>query len=553
MTTTPLVDKGEDASERDDRLKEPGSARRWMAGGAVLTIAAAGVLVAVKPWAGQETSASPISDSSAPPASNTNDAPVANDDGSHQLALATPPDDFAVQWVEDPFQRRGPEPGVDVARPIPIAVDLYAAEGSTIGKGPWLSTSVQLLDRFERRAFDPMNYVDQSVANEVSVGGLKGAISENFDDTLTVLWGPVNEGYAVQLSARGLSSQQLVTLAAGVTLEENADGAEARVVLGDRPPALDLPLYASYSVESWGFGGGLLPPFGLGGSPMTTTVGYTVDDGAGFLNVANTPLDDAEDVMRLARFYLDEANEVTIGALTGLAGTMPAAMGGGEVVLWLNGTRLVTVTGSLDGDDLVPLANDVALLGDDEWAALFEAAQQNDGGAPEGGVIEAWVIGVGELSTSETWIIEGSFDEDDEEEPEFVLCAVSSLEGMGMSSSGCSETVAAKVPSLQQGPRVGTVSGYPSVIAFGDPKADDLVLRFTAADGSVDTRPLTLVRREWPFVAAALVVEKPGTVELTDGAGTVLDTYEIDETTIPDPNELGNGEVTVSPTIDVGG
>jgi hypothetical protein len=168
-------------------------------------------------------------------------------------------------------------------------------------------------------------------------------------------------------------------------------------------------------------------------------------------------------------------------------------------------------------------------------------------------VIEAWVIGVGELSTSETWIIEGSFNDDDEEEPEFVLCTVSSLEGMGMSSSGCSETVTAKVPSLEPGPGVGSSSSYPSVVAFGDPKANDLVLRFTAADGSVDTRPLTLVRREWPFVAAALVVEQPGTVELIDGAGTVLDTYEIDEESIPDPNELGDGAIPVPETTNVGG
>lgn len=538
-----LVDKSEDESESEAGLHRRARRRKFLLLGGIGTVAVAAVLVAVNPWSDDDAanSASTLADGASPSAA-ADQLAATEPELSNRLLFDPRPEGFVAQYINDPgsndqgFDRQSGFTTMDVS--------LLRAADATLADGPWMSVTVNLLDRFERASFDPMNGgFDASQFRKTKVNGLNGAIGKNWDDTQSLLFGPVNDGFAVSISAMGVPEATLLAIGAEITLEE--DGATASPVFGKALIAAGLEPFLRYEAPSWGgVQVGLQLP-GLFGDQFSTTVAYSTVDGFGdFLSIMNQPLGAGLDFMELARFALTDTAEVTVHGVAGLVGQVPDNLGGQTMVVWTEGGRLVIVSGSRDADELVALAETVTEASDDDWAqaqAQVAAQQrQNDERSPE-----SWVIGVGDLPDSTTWVIEGAFDSDGD----LATCAMT-MSNDGSSSSGCGNATPVTAPSIIAGPSIGFSGSAASIIGLGEP-GDALVLRYTPTDGdAIEVQFLREIRADWPMWAAAMVPSGPGTAELVDAAGVVVATKEFSEDEFSfDPGDTGGFGIAPAETV----
>jgi hypothetical protein len=553
--TAPLVDKGIDKDELNDRPERTGGRKKWVLLGVGVVVV--GGLTA--------TALTVIGGDSTPGSSAETTAPAGDGDGTEQGGEAAGPltfrryvaekipDDFVVTYVSDPQSNFG-GPGVDVAPMSEQSTLLLVGADGTYEEGPWLGVSVQLLDRFERRNFQPSNYVDMTTAKDVTIGGLKGVVSKNFDGSTGVVFGPVNDGFAVTVSGRGIPENQLVEIANELTLEEDEDKAMARPVLAELPAGLELTVLADYSVPSWGGFGGFTPPL-LFGSPLTASINYsTKDDFSDYITVSSEKLDAAFDADALIRFIIDDVKDVKVGDIDAVTGTGPDMMGGSEIVAWVQDGYFIAVTGSVDVEELVTVAQSVAEGSEEKWEELRREGERNSGGFQPRSV-DSWLVDSGDLSTSLTWVIEAGF-EDDDVDGDLLLCS-SAMSGDGStSSSGCSQNLPqVPTPWITEGPDISFNVSAPSYVAFVGNDVVGARLRLVAADGTIVVeRPLHVVRSDWPFQMAAIAVEAAGTVELVGSDGAVLDSATVDADDVPDPEDLDiTIDTAVPTTIAVGG
>ncbi len=245
-----LVDKGEDESESEAGLRRRIRRRKVLLLGGVGAVAVAAVLVAVRPWSDDDAadSASTLVDGASPSAAADQPA-AAEPELSNRLLFDPRPEGFVVGYVNDPGAN-----DQEFGRPsgsTTMDVSFLRAADATLADGPWMSVSVNLLDRFERASFDPMNVgFDASQFRKTNVNGLNGAIGKNWDDTQALLFGPVNDGFAVSISAMGVPEATLLAIGAELTLEE--DGATASPVFGKALIAAGLEPFIRYEVPYWG-------------------------------------------------------------------------------------------------------------------------------------------------------------------------------------------------------------------------------------------------------------------------------------------------------------
>lgn len=532
-----LVDKGIDAAETDAALGRRRTVRNIAIAGVAVVALAGGALAVVQPWAddGDESADRP-SGTTAPHGGGT--TAVAGD--LPYVVLDGVPDGLELLWASGPSTEGGP--WVDDLGGAEQSVLLVAAPGATFGDGPWVSVSVQLLDRFERASFDPASYLSgpDGPATTVRVGDSRGAIAENWwGEGSALLFGPVNDGFAVSVNGLGVSDDDLLRLAAEITLEERGDMADA--VLGPAAAGLGLEFLAAYTEASYGLGGGLSVPL-MSGGPGMLNANWAEMDGSEQVSLMVQPMPGGMDLATLGRFYLAGAEDVQIGPWAGVAGDFEIFGGSEAAVAWTIDGAVVLVSGSLPLDDLVEVAATARVTDAAEWGALVDEANANGGFEPAPDV-PTWLIDAGEFDDGTTWLVEGAVDD----RGLLLLCSASVSQFSSWSS--CGESVEADQPVIATTGSFDVAAAAAVVGIVGADEADDgTTLRCVTDTGSVVEAPVHSVRDDWPMHAAALVLTEAGMCEVRAGDGTVLVTREISEADLV----LGGIGIATPETIVVG-
>lgn len=526
-----LVDKGEDWQETDEgQAHGRRRARRIVAACAVAVVAAGTGLVIARPWAGDSSSSSQASVETS--LSHNDDAPAVT--LSNLLVLGDIGQPLTVQWASDAASN-GDQMGKPTGR---RTIAMLAKPGAT-SDGPWLWVDVELLDRWDRQSFDPQSYIGDSGGHSVTVGTNKGYyLDSDWTGSTLLLFGPVNDGFAVGLNSQGLTQPELMSIAEELTLDEHTSDATASPVFGPMVSELGLEPIAAFEQDVWGFsgagGGNALSALGGGFGPTATSVSYLTEDGK-TVSVSNDVSLAGVDFAAVATLAFDDAEAVTVHGLPAMKGSNQFS---GDMVVWVEGGRTISVAGDID--DLLAAAEKVEVVDAATWSSLVQESQANMGNMSNG-VSESWLIGAGDLDDSTTWLIEGGLDDDGG----FVLCS-SAIGTDGSMMQGCGSRREVDAPglfandglSLNGGEAVGLVATVPNNLGAA-------TLRFTATGGAVTEVALKVVRSDWSFTAGALGVTTTGTGVLLAADGTALATLEVTQDVLSTGSGVG-GDATAS-------
>lgn len=512
--TDGLVDKGIDEDERDDAPRGSRRRRTALIGGGVVAALAIGGLAIAQPWAASDddTAAPGV----APLITQRPSAELVIPELSNRLAASVVPEGLMPTWVNDGETNDFPDDGTTMAANV-----LLVGEGADFTDGPWVGVTVSLLDKFERKSFDPSQYLMSADGQQLQINGLDGMFAKNDfgGDTSELVYGPVNEGYVVTLSAIGLTQADMVDIAAELSLQESDDDAVAWPQFGATVGELGLTPMASYEQPSFGFGGGFQLVALGGSSPNATSVNYSSEAGDS-VAISNDIAIPGLDTLAMARFVIAKEKEVTVHDQPAVTGSIDELFGG-TVVVWQEGGRSMSVYASGDVD-VVAIAESVSEFDEQEWADLIAEAEANQGDDFSGQPSETWLIGAGELEDATTWLVEGSVDEDGK-----VTWCTGALSA-DSSSTGCNSSGGVEVSAIIAVGSVGADGdAAPAYVATVPIATVGAVLRFTADDGTVTEAPIREIRPEWPFLAAATAVTDVGRLEIIGADGTVIDALDI--------------------------
>lgn len=516
--TDGLVDKGIDEDERDDGTARRNTrTRQWVIGGGAVLALAAGGLAITRPWEGSDDTHGKA------PAAGVTIAPPAGErvepELSNRLAIGELPEDYRVQWVTDG------ENGVFDGLGEPMSTNvILAGPTATVTDGPWLSVTVVLLDKFDRRQFEPIDFVAASDGLDLRINELDGVFATNdFDDSVELAFGPMNEGYVVTMAAVGLTQAEMVAVATELQLSESASEAVAWPQFGPKVSELELQPLASFEQPNSGFGGGPGMQFGVlsGSTPTATSVSYATADFE-MISLTNDAVIPGLDMLELVRFITQDAQDVTIHGQPAVMGSMDERFGG-SVIAWAEGGRSVVLFTMGELDDPVALAESVKVLDEGAWADLATEAEANqEEGDFSSEPSETWLIGAGELEDSTTWLVEGAVDEDGN-----ATWCTAAMDN-GSSSTGCNSSGKVEAPAIVSIGTVGADGDFaPAYVAAVPVGTVGAILRFTAGDGTVVETSIHEVRPDWPVLAAAIAVTEVGTLQIVAADGTAMDTVEI--------------------------
>ena len=531
-----LVDKGIDASETDGALQRRRTARRVVIGGVAVAALVGGGLAVAQPWSGDD------GDRADEPSATTTPPPAVADGATAGelpfVLLDDIPDGYLLQWASGPAGEAG-GPWVDDLSGVQQSVLLVGAPGATFSDGPWVSISVQLLDRFERASFDPSSYLSgpDGPASTVRVGDARGALADNWwGDGSSLLFGPVNDGFAVSVSALGVSDDDLLRMAAEITLDERGDMADA--VLGPAAAALGLELLAAYDETTWGLGGGPSVPLLSPGADSLSAAWAMVDGAGGQISLTVQHLPPGLDTGMLGGFFLAGAHDVQVGEWPGIAGDFEVFGGSDAAVVWMVDDSVVVVSGSLPPDELLDVAGSARVGDAAEWAELVDEANSNGGFVPEPDV-PTWIIGAGDFDDGTTWVVEGAVDG----QGGLLLCSASVSQFSSWST--CDSSQAVEGPTLRI---TGSfdVAAAAAVVAVVDPVDAGATLQCTTDAGDERTATVGAVHEDWPYLAAVVMLTETGSCTLVAPDGTVLATEEIGDI------DLVTGGVGVATTVAAG-
>jgi hypothetical protein len=526
-----LVDKGEDESERDDVVRSRSRTRRMALIGGVVALVAAGSVGAWALFSGNDEQGSASDDSAEESRLPSSGSTSAEADDTELRFAPSAAGDWKVQWVELTENGNGGFEGDPNS-----TTQVWIEPGASLDQGTWLQVRVQLLDRFERRSFNPANYIDMSRAKEVRVGDYEGVyVGDDFDGSSSLMYGPVLEGYAITLTGNDIPEAQFQQLAAELELAERSDLALADARLGPVFESMEMTLVGEF--ESYGYyGTGFSSPLD---SFSSRAFNVSYSDGVdGYIGLTVRSSANTEQYASLAAFVLSDVQEVTVQGHAGIAGTAPIERGGGSAVYWSDGDRLFQMAGQAEVDELLALAESVEQLTDADVEEMREEAMAGQQGMTQE---ESWIIDAGDDDDGVTWIIEGVLDDDGQ-----LLICPSVMSNTGASTSDCSTDLELPAdPALLEGPEVGWNATTPSAIAAAPADQPGYILRFTPVGEAPIDRVLHPVT-EIDQLLAAQVIYVPGTVELIAPDGTVVDSTTFDEDDVSD--DLGPTE-----TIAIGG
>lgn len=441
-----------------------------------------------------------------------------------RLFLPEPPEGFAMDWIRDPADSN---PGAGV--PPGYELIVLAKPGANLSTGGWLSITTRLMDRFERPRFDPAAEGTIQTPRAFTIGEYRAAGGTTWEGFESVVFGPVNDGFAVTVSGADIDQATLAGVAGLIAVDDNGQATLQNSPLLEGYETLGVfPNVFGLSNLSEGL-------YGLG----TTSVNYSNPQDGSFMSLRSVaPL--SKDPMAIARFFLKDPVDATVHGQPAIAGdiaTVQPQPGQPAKAVWMEGGRVVTMFASMAPEELLTIAESSREATPDEWDGLKEevtARMEKMNGMQEGP--PTWLIGVGEMDNGATWVHEGGFNEDGTWiSSTYVLSSFGPMMSGGGFGPGVEVTLPylSVVPAQQMG--IPDTEGWPTVLTglLDAAQAEGAVLRFTPTGGGAPIEaPLRMIRPEWPAWAAAMAVPSgtTGSLEVVAFDGTVLDTKEVDET-----------------------
>jgi len=485
------------AAHGESELPAAAHRRRWVLAAGVTSavgIAVAGLLV-WSPW--REDNTRSFADSATPELTLTDelvfDIPPAELTAS-SLGTATTDDSFLGTFGEYEgyfFAEQG------------VSWDVFSGQST----GRWAAFFAA---KQEDEDGPDMEVDDRETAGAVQgapavVGPVDGGIRE-------ITFGPV-DGLMFSVVSSGMSLTDSLTFAEAVGVDDGVPTLSNASVIGAMLPIGDMadydvavstmiaatsPLFAQPGVVSVHYG-----DFSMDGELNEDSVGYSI---------ATRPLV-GDPTLGMLRFTLggEEGHSVhglpaivvdKVGDRLGFAGGQ-----GSSLVAWVEGGRLIIVTGPDDVDATLALAESVRPATQDEWVEVVAVVQ--DPFAPDDPVFvdqEGVVLYEGvDPATGDTFAFTVQFTDG------FLVTSVEQRSG-GSTDVGFGNMTDFELPLLT----TDESTERKFVLAVIDrAEADGAELRITLADGTIETFPLVDVAPEFPGPAVAtLLPEDHGAVEL---------------------------------------
>jgi hypothetical protein len=553
INTSSLISRDDD-SEIETTAKAPRRGRRIALAAGAVAVLAGGTLAVTQPWSDDDTSTLEAPDNSTDDDGDDDDdtdATLPEPDISARWLLTDIPEGYRLTSVFDPNnmpEGQGPFP-MEEPRFGTVTQYMFTGPDATFEDGPFIAVTASLIDQFEREDFDAIRFVqnyqgDASQFRAVTINEFSGAIGTNWDQTKSLLWGVLEEGFVVSIAYAGVDESDVLAIAEGITLE--VDGKEATPVFDGAVADAGLEPFAESSQPNWGginFGVNV-PLYGQGNN---VNVSYSDETAGRYTNLNVFVSDPSVDLVRIAKFWLADAEDATIHGQPAVFGATPSNFGSGDLIVWSEGGRTFVLSSdgaSRDGPTVAELAEDFAEVDEDAWLTAIEEAAQFQGGF--NGVSESWIVAVGDADDSSTWIIEANIVD------EVVFWCTWLNTSDGSSGGGCQSAGDVEVPSLSEGPLIGWNGQVPTIVAqvpFDEP---GWVLRYTTDDGGVTDVPVVTTRDGWGAALGALLPTAAGTAELIDPAGAVVDTLELSDDDYD--FDLGTGiDFAPAATMAVGG
>ncbi|MDP2291643.1 MAG: hypothetical protein Q8M22_10670 [Actinomycetota bacterium] len=436
---------------------------RWLVPALVasaVALVAGGVLV-WQPWAG-DTDTGGVSF----PSGTTGDGEPLTE----QLVFGDPPGELADASIggnDDGFTGFGVDAvGYFFAEP---SAKFQFGEG---GAGRWAAFFAVPEDSDDAPDVD----VDMEGATAGTVQGSPASITVEAQ-LLSVSFGPV-DGWMFSVATSDLSRAETLAFAEAVSVDGETAVIADSTVLGEMLPLGDVDDYfgALQLVLQ-------LSAFGqLGGD----AVSLRYDDDELNFTVGSVPA--GEHSLEMLQFVFGEgagaASTIRVHGLPAIAATTDEQfMGDGSVtfVAWVEGGRLVMVSGPDDPDALVALAETVRPATDEEWAEVVVLAAQpdefDDDFFGEGGVDEPdrTLLAAGAMPGGGTFEFSVGYSGDT-----LMTCLDQETDNGG--SGACSETVQ-ELPMLS----VERIDGLEFLVAMTTDEVGEVEVLLTLDDGSVET------------------------------------------------------------------
>ncbi|MEZ5217397.1 MAG: hypothetical protein R2715_12655 [Ilumatobacteraceae bacterium] len=442
------------------------------------------------------------------------------------------PENFALSWISDPSSENN-----DFGQSPSGTMVLLAAPGTTVDEGPWLTVSVRTFAEMTGGRFDPQMMLNVERPENVRVGEFDGAAGTSWDGSEQLTYGPVDTDYAVTLAADGLTRAQLVTIGAALKVAGGAPRLDPSVL----PVEMEV---VTTSDASWD-----TSPSALAYGPISVNYNAATPTSEGGFLMLNQRLRDATgDPLRVARFLLSDAEDVTVHGQPAVLGRPSADQFGGgfdaKAVVWAEGDSVLYLYTQSDLD-LMALAESTIEADSAAWDAAQEEmlAEQRRQEEFWNNPPPAWLIGAGELDSSTTWIVEGSLL-DNEDGPPGLVVSLNEMQANGSTGMGYD-------PSQQvtEFPNLYVAAGgmeSRAIVGFGPLDPTGYVLRVTTEDGTVIEEPLRTVRPDWPASAAAvgLRADVAFTAEIVGPDGVTVSSTEAEAGQVFD----NNGGIAVETT-----
>ena len=339
---------------------------------------------------------------------------------------------------------------------------------------------------------------EQEAAEGPTVHGVPATL-DSFRLRNQLEWGPL-DGHRWNVFTTGLSDEESLAFAAAVGAPNGAAALEHDYRLDGMVPLGSVSAFNSaYALRNELTGAHMSSEL----SPTVLT--YLLDDDEHELRVASVPA--PPDAMQLVGYVFGSASTAT--TVHGLPAQLIRSREAGQMVIWLEGGRLITVAGPVDDAPLRAIAESVAPVSPDEW--LNAVSPVLEFYIP----VETWPentapidVGSGVTATGLPWRVAITIGNPTVTCVFFGGPAVASTED---SQSMCTFSTP-RVPATRE--FAGAFPGLTFVVAIVPIEEYRLVLRVTSADNTLtDFEP---VRLNDEFTGVAVAIADDATYSLVD-------------------------------------
>jgi hypothetical protein len=381
---------------------------------------------------------------------------------SGRLVFDEPPGDvFQASLPESPL-------ATAVTRSTLIG-HVFAQPGSTMRNGAWLSFSTL-----------PSYSPAEPPTSTLVIRGTDATL-DRADGRVTVEWGPVDRR-SWEASGGGVDDAELLAFADAVGVVDDQPAVRGSYDLSGMAPLGGIEgLRTVLAVERE------LAQLEPVASVKPTVLRY--QDGGVALTLLSVPA--APDTMSFVPFVLGDGGAVEEIAVRGNPGVALSTVGGDNVVSWMEGGRLVVVSGSQPLDELLGWAGSTRAATDEEWRAVANTLMQTVQMIAEG--VE---VGAGVTPNGNAWrMVVSPFSD-------FTAFCLVTVNG-----EQCTMTTGMERPRLDD----WYVEGGRVALRFSTPY-EPVIARITALDGTVTEVPFVAI--DETRTAVAVYVANTSTLEI---------------------------------------